>query len=631
MKIDRKFQKKIDKLIAKYAVRETPLSDDDEIFIQFVDEECEESDIEVIKKYYFYNQVATVEKESMTVFGLDVEKEDSTKTVYIQLFDEQINNELKKIVDTSSLFSSTPEIEIKDLYYCINDLRKRKKELEEEIRKEKDTENNDSDSSSDSENSLENILEKLNKVINFTEELFKDNYESMDSMIEKGIIDYESIWYYLDKTDEVFYVKLMEKNICYKHCGFEYMDTERKLVINGSVICYKKNKLVEHYYEYDIAKFTGTKKIKNLHVKKYCNLTNEEKQTQIEYGKKVESIGDTIKYMKLKGNQYSTNKQSVMTFVRDCRVIIDNGGLDKYDSSPFKLEELGETKVKTDDDYSLVFPFVGLYSMGTSKTWGVSHVADLVQIDFRADAFDYLVLEQHKKDILMGLIRCHRKDYSDFIDGKGQGLVFLLNGPPGVGKTLTAEATAEYLNKPLYNVNVGDLGTNPEVMEEILNRIIEYTERWGAILLIDEADIFLEEREYSNVLRNSMVSTFLKFLEFNKGIIFLTTNRLKSMDDAVKSRVNLFMTYTDLNYDRRIDVWKSILSKWKLKLSDDTIYEVAEYKLNGREIRNYMRLIVSLLEDRKLEFNDDNMKDILEECHNITNEFNDNLCPTMYQ
>jgi hypothetical protein len=79
-------------------------------------------------------------------------------------------------------------------------------------------------------------------------------------MIEKGIIDYESIWYYLDKTDEVFYVKLMEKNICYKHCGFEYMDTERKLVINGSVICYKKKKLVEHYYEYDIAKFTGTKK-----------------------------------------------------------------------------------------------------------------------------------------------------------------------------------------------------------------------------------------------------------------------------------------------------------------------------------------------------------------------------------
>jgi len=38
-------------------------------------------------------------------------------------------------------------------------------------------------------------------------------------------------------------------------------------------------------------------------------------------------------------------------------------------------------------------------------------------------------------------------------------MIFLLHGPPGVGKTLTAEATAETLKKPLYTVNVGELGT----------------------------------------------------------------------------------------------------------------------------------------------------------------------------
>lgn len=50
-----------------------------------------------------------------------------------------------------------------------------------------------------------------------------------------------------------------------------------------------------------------------------------------------------------------------------------------------------------------------------------------------------------------------RDKFDDIVEGKGQGLVCLLHGPPGVGKALTAECVAEYVKRPLYMVSSGDV------------------------------------------------------------------------------------------------------------------------------------------------------------------------------
>lgn len=65
------------------------------------------------------------------------------------------------------------------------------------------------------------------------------------------------------------------------------------------------------------------------------------------------------------------------------------------------------------------------------------------------------------------------------------------HGPPGTGKTLTAEGIAELLKRPLYMVSVGELGTNPHQLETELNKILDVAHSWGAVLLLDEADVFL--------------------------------------------------------------------------------------------------------------------------------------------
>lgn len=69
------------------------------------------------------------------------------------------------------------------------------------------------------------------------------------------------------------------------------------------------------------------------------------------------------------------------------------------------------------------------------------------------------------------------------------------------------------MRKPLYVVGAGDLGTSASVLDDNLTRIFKISAGWGAVLLIDEADVFLEERSFHDLERNAMVAVFLRELE----------------------------------------------------------------------------------------------------------------------
>lgn len=67
--------------------------------------------------------------------------------------------------------------------------------------------------------------------------------------------------------------------------------------------------------------------------------------------------------------------------------------------------------------------------------------------------------------------------------------------------------------KPIYRVTSGDLGTDAENLSDNLTKIFSLCARWDVILLLDEADIFLEARSSHEIERNAMVSVFIKELE----------------------------------------------------------------------------------------------------------------------
>lgn len=177
-----------------------------------------------------------------------------------------------------------------------------------------------------------------------------------------------------------------------------------------------------------------------------------------------------------------------------------------------------------------------------------------------------------------------------------------------MGKTLTAEAVAENLRVPLHTLSSGDLGSEAWEVENGLSEILELVARWNAILLLDECDVFLEARTTADLQRNKVVSIFLRTLEYYEGILFMTTNRVDNIDAAFQSRIHVSLDYPDLTAESRKQIWKNFLvgfsnkgkdgTQQKPEISEADIEELAELKLNGRQIKNILKTS-QLLASRK--------------------------------
>ncbi|KAG6839442.1 hypothetical protein C0991_002530, partial [Blastosporella zonata] len=214
---------------------------------------------------------------------------------------------------------------------------------------------------------------------------------------------------------------------------------------------------------------------------------------------------------------------------------------------------------------------------------------NLTDVKWSNTAFDYLVLEDDKKLVIRALIRQHsnrKNTFDDIISGKGKGLVGLLSGNPGCGKTLTAEAVAEAAQMPLYVVGAGDLGQSAKDVDAKLLRIFELATRWNAVVLLDEADVFLHKRTALALDQNALVAVFLRHLEYYQGVLIMTTNMKENFDPAFESRIHFCMHYPDLNQDSRKIIWKSFIRRVlgdQTGFTEDQYNYIANNELNGRQ------------------------------------------------
>ncbi|KAJ5313518.1 uncharacterized protein N7443_000402 [Penicillium atrosanguineum] len=214
------------------------------------------------------------------------------------------------------------------------------------------------------------------------------------------------------------------------------------------------------------------------------------------------------------------------------------------------------------------------YEVGFSlprKEWCRFFIKEIREVQWKENAWDSLIIGDHEKLVLQSLVTSHSypDDSRDQILQKGKGLVILLHGSPGSGKTLKAETAAEGTRRALMMASLGELNKsdNPWAFERSLKLLLQYATVWKTVVLMDEVDVFLEAREDhgASAHRNALVAVFLKELEYFSGIVFLTTNRIKSFDKAMKSRIHLALKYTP---------------------PDDAIDSFVSVKMNGREITN---------------------------------------------
>ncbi|QYS99756.1 AAA family ATPase [Trichoderma simmonsii] len=250
----------------------------------------------------------------------------------------------------------------------------------------------------------------------------------------------------------------------------------------------------------------------------------------------------------------------------------------------------------TDDQKLLVNPVLYGFSLG-DKMWGAFAVTLLHDVEWNDNILNDLVISEDQKQFMRALVESHSTSgFDDFVRDKGKGLIGLLAGPPGVGKTLTAEAVAEIARRPLYMISSGELGSQPESVQRGLDTLMELAEAWHAVVLLDEADVFLVERDDNNLVRNAITSIFLRRLEYYQGILILTTNRHASFDPASKSRIHFYLDYPDLDADTRRILWRSFMArsaasrKVTVDVAEYELEGLVEFPLNGRQIKNIMNI-----------------------------------------
>ncbi|KAH0332309.1 hypothetical protein KCU74_g4056, partial [Aureobasidium melanogenum] len=193
------------------------------------------------------------------------------------------------------------------------------------------------------------------------------------------------------------------------------------------------------------------------------------------------------------------------------------------------------------------------------RTFNAFNIDHLEPVTRKSEGFDGLELPKGHRELVEALVKEHfikKEAYEkhgrstpgmDIVSGKGKGLVILLHGFPGVGKTSTAECVAQSTGRPLFPITCGDLGLEPGEVEKSLT-----DKFWLAA-----------KRDKVNMRRNALVSIFLRVLEYYDGILFLTTNRVGTFDDAFKLRIHVSLCYPPLTKAQTIKIWEKNLDRLK--------------------------------------------------------------------
>ena len=160
-----------------------------------------------------------------------------------------------------------------------------------------------------------------------------------------------------------------------------------------------------------------------------------------------------------------------------------------------------------------------------------------------------------------------------------------------------AESVAATMQVPLYMLSAGDLSTSSSYVEDRLSKILTLATRWHAVLLLDEANVFLEARSMHELERNQLVSIFLRILEHYEGFLFLTSNSVNNIDAAFEPRTHLSLQYEELGPSSRYQIWKPFLGVSFSKtgcFSEENLQALADIPMNERQIKSVIKTVQSL-------------------------------------
>ena len=174
----------------------------------------------------------------------------------------------------------------------------------------------------------------------------------------------------------------------------------------------------------------------------------------------------------------------------------------------------------------------------------------------------------------------------------GKGLNALFAGPSGTGKTMAAEVIVGDLGLDLYKIDLSTVVSKYiGETEKNLERIFRAARNSNAILFFDEADALFgkrsEVRDAHDRYANVEISYLLQKMEEYDGLVILTSNLNKNMDEAFVRRMHFTVEFPYPEEADRLRLWQTLFPAEAPRALDvDLDLLASRYRLTGGNIRN---------------------------------------------
>ena len=168
----------------------------------------------------------------------------------------------------------------------------------------------------------------------------------------------------------------------------------------------------------------------------------------------------------------------------------------------------------------------------------------------------------------------------------------LFSGPPGTGKSLSAEVVAGALGVDLLVVDISRVVSKRiGETEKNLAEVFDAAERAQAVLLFDEADALFGKRtevaDAHDRYANLETAYLLSRLERFEGLAILSTNLRQNIDPAFLRRLEFVVEYSEPSIAERTALWRSHIPDQAPVAADVNLQELATlYPVVGGLIRN---------------------------------------------
>ena len=224
--------------------------------------------------------------------------------------------------------------------------------------------------------------------------------------------------------------------------------------------------------------------------------------------------------------------------------------------------------------------------------------SNLVQPARVAMTLDHIVLPAETRDELLEVIAAIRARPTVLDEwgmarrlSRGHGISALFDGEPGTGKTVAAEVVAHEVGLPLQRVNASALVDKYiGETEKNLSRVFAQARGGNYVLLFDEADALFgtrtDVRGANDRYANLEVNVLLQLMEEHSGVVILTTNLTKNIDQAFLRRINYKVRFELPDEEQREKLWDGLLPAYERSPDVDLAELARAFPMSGGDIKS---------------------------------------------